>query len=159
VESTNHRIDLIAGQNTVNCQPYRAGPRARAVESTDIQRILKAEVIEPATSEWASPIVLVAKPDGSTRFCVDYRRLNAITVRIPIRYRVWMSALTPSEMQRFLRPWIVTLVTRRYQCSPKTGRKPPLLHTKDYTGFQDCTLAYATRLIPSNALWISPCQS
>jgi hypothetical protein len=43
--------------------------------------MLKAEVIEPTTSEWASPIFVVAKLDGSTRFCVDYRKLNEITVR------------------------------------------------------------------------------
>jgi hypothetical protein len=64
VQSTNHRIDLIPGHKPVQCQPYRAGPRERAVESAELQRMLKAEVIEPATSEWASPIVLVAKPDG-----------------------------------------------------------------------------------------------
>jgi Reverse transcriptase (RNA-dependent DNA polymerase) len=81
VHSTARRIDLIPGQKPVHYQPYRAGPKSRALESAEIQRILKAEVIEPATSEWASRIVLVAKPDGSTRFCVDYRRLNAVTVR------------------------------------------------------------------------------
>jgi hypothetical protein len=81
VHSTAHRIDLITEQKPVHCQPYRAGPESRALESAEIQQMLKAEVIEPATSEWASPIVLVAKPDGSTRFCVDYRRLHAVTVR------------------------------------------------------------------------------
>jgi hypothetical protein len=81
VHSTAHRIDLIPGQKPVHCQPYRAGPKSRALESAEIQRMLKAEVIEPATSEWPSPIVLVAKLDGSIRFCVDYRRLNAVTVR------------------------------------------------------------------------------
>jgi hypothetical protein len=62
VHSTAHRIDLIPGQKPVHCQPYRAGPKSRALESAEIQLMLKAEVIEPATSEWAGPIVLLAKP-------------------------------------------------------------------------------------------------
>ena len=41
--------------------------------------MLEQHVIEPAHGPWASPIILVQKKDGSTRFCVDFRSLNSVT--------------------------------------------------------------------------------
>jgi hypothetical protein len=81
VHTTAHGIQLTPGAKPAYSQPYRAGAKARETESVEIHRMLRAGVIEPAMSEWASPVFLVPKPDGSMRFCIDYRRLNTVTVR------------------------------------------------------------------------------
>ena len=44
-----------------------------------LRKMLKADVIEPSMSEWASSPVLVRKRDESVRWCVDYRALNKVT--------------------------------------------------------------------------------
>lgn len=50
-----------------------AGPKERAITEAETKTMLALGVIRPSQSPWASPIVLAKKPDGSTRFCVDFR--------------------------------------------------------------------------------------
>jgi len=61
----------------------------------ELENILQMGIIEPSTSPYASPIVVVRKPDGSNRICVDYRKLNKITVFDP--------ELMPQPEQIFLK--------------------------------------------------------
>ncbi len=44
-----------------------------------IKDIVTKGIVQPSVSPWASPIVLFPKRDNSFRFCVDYRKVNAIT--------------------------------------------------------------------------------
>ena len=73
-----HRIDT--GNSLPIHLPPRRLPQARREEARRLmQEMADAGVIEPSEGPWSSPVVLVRKKDGSIRFCVDYRKVNAVT--------------------------------------------------------------------------------
>ena len=61
-------------------KPYPIPHALRQTVKDEVQTMMSLGVIEPSNSPFASPIVLVKKPDGSNRFCVDFRKLNKLTV-------------------------------------------------------------------------------
>ncbi|CAM4642614.1 unnamed protein product [Lepidochelys kempii] len=77
-EQAYHCIDT-GNAHPIRVQPYRVSPQAKTAIEREIQDMLQMGVIRPSESAWASPVVLVPKPDGEIRFCVDYRKLNAVT--------------------------------------------------------------------------------
>jgi hypothetical protein len=77
----DHYIPLLPGAILVNSRPYRYSPFHKDEIERQVNALLEAVLITPSVSLFASPVLLVKKKDGSWRFCVDYMKLNDMTVK------------------------------------------------------------------------------
>ena len=75
----HHDIELTYSR-PIKSRPYPLPHALRHVVDDEVKEMLDLGVIEPSSSPYASPVVLVKKPDGSNRFCCDYRKLNLVTI-------------------------------------------------------------------------------
>jgi len=94
----SYEIPLAAGTTPIRQPTRRLGPEKEA--SPQVQDLLDRDLIESAYGAWSSPVVLVKKKDGNWRFCVDYRRLNSVTIQdaYPLpRIDVSLDALSGSK--------------------------------------------------------------
>jgi len=77
-----HAIKLTSLE-PIRSRPYPLPYALREIVDKEIETMLQLGVIEPSTASYAAPIVMVKKSDGSNRICIDYRKLNKVTVFDP----------------------------------------------------------------------------
>jgi hypothetical protein len=75
----DHVIPLVPGAKPIHIIPYKYPPSLKDEIEKQVAEMLLKGIIQPSTSAFSSPILLVKKKDGSWRFYVDYRYHNALT--------------------------------------------------------------------------------
>ena len=82
-QTVSMKIDTV-DHPPIRLRPYRTPIHKRGVVEKAVKYMLDAGIIERSKSPWSFPIVIVEKKDGGQRFCVDLRKLNAVTKPIAV---------------------------------------------------------------------------
>jgi hypothetical protein len=77
----DHAIPTLPGSQPINSKPYHYSPQHKTEIEHQVQNLLQSGLITHSHSPYASPVLLVKKKDGTWRLCVDYRKLNDITIK------------------------------------------------------------------------------
>jgi len=76
----DHKIPIKAGGNPINVRPYKYPHLLKTEIEKQVEEMMKIGIIRPSNSPYSSPLILIKKKDGSSRFCVDYKVLSKATI-------------------------------------------------------------------------------
>jgi hypothetical protein len=79
--AVDHEIELEPGAKPPFLPIYHLSPRELEEVKEQLTMLLEAGFIQPSKSPFGAPIIFVPKKNGKLRMCVDYRALNAVTVK------------------------------------------------------------------------------
>ncbi|GJW46535.1 putative reverse transcriptase domain-containing protein [Tanacetum coccineum] len=81
IRQVEFQIDLVPGAAPVARAPYRLAPSEMEELSTQLQELSDKGFIRPSSPPWGALVLFVKNKDGSFRMCIDYRKLNKLTVK------------------------------------------------------------------------------
>ena len=121
-DAVEHDINT-GDRSPIRRAPRRMSPQKMKREEECVTEMLTGGQIEASDSPWSSPVVLVTKKDGGTRFCVDYCQLNDATIKdaYPLSWIYWR------ECSGF-RPWIWLVAIGRSHSPGRPGLRWHLRH-------------------------------
>jgi hypothetical protein len=80
-QDVEFKIELVPGTAPISRRPYRIPPNELAELKIQSQDLLEKGLIRLSASPWGCPAIFVKKKDKSLCMCVDYRSLNAVTIK------------------------------------------------------------------------------
>ena len=75
-----HDIEMESGVKPVRQNSYRIPQAKLDIAKKEVESMIELGVIEESSSPWSSPYLLVPKPDGTSRFCLNYKKVNKLSI-------------------------------------------------------------------------------
>lgn len=118
--------EIIVDSPAIKQRYYPVSPVVQKQINEELEKLLDLGIIEPSTSAWSSPIILVSKKEGGYRFCVDFRKLNQVTKKDAYPLPYVSTILDRLKGARFLSS--LDIKSAYYQIPLKSN-------SKEYTAF------------------------
>ncbi len=131
-----HIIDT-QNHKPIAIKPYRKSHYENQLIEEEVKSLLQANIIKPSKSPWAAPVLLVPKPDNTKRMCVNFKKLNNITIKDAYPIPRIDEIFTRLSKSKFYTKFDFRQAYYQIKCTMTQLKKQLLQHHQDYMNLTD----------------------